>query len=114
MWIQHLLVEFKIFKIHKLMLEKQEAKTTINDIVQQHKQSIQNNDDATTEEKEVANNLVNASQQNVISKIDNATTNNQIDGIVSDGRQSINAITPDTSIKRNAKMILILKQLIRK
>ena len=94
--------------------KKQEAKTTINDIVQQHKQTIQNNDDATTEEKEVANNLVNASQQNVISKIDNATTNNQIDGIVSDGRQSINAITPDTSIKRNAKMILILKQLIRK
>lgn len=80
--------------------KKQEAKTTINDIVQQHKQSIQNNDDATTEEKEVANNLVNASQQNVISKIDNATTNNQIDGIVSDGRQSINAITPDTSIKK--------------
>ena len=47
-----------------------------------------------------SNNLVNASQQNVISKIDNATTNNQIDGIVSDGRQSINAITPDTSIKK--------------
>ncbi|MEJ7243062.1 DUF1542 domain-containing protein, partial [Staphylococcus caprae] len=45
--------------------KKQEAKTTINDIVQQHKQTIQNNDDATTEEKEVANNLVNASQQNV-------------------------------------------------
>ncbi|MGW9983116.1 SasC/Mrp/FmtB intercellular aggregation protein [Staphylococcus epidermidis] len=83
--------------------KKQEARTTINDIVQQHKQTIQNNDDATTEEKEVANNLVNVSQQNVISKIDNATTNNQIDGIVSDGRQTINAITPDTSIKRNAK-----------
>ncbi|OFR99610.1 YSIRK signal domain/LPXTG anchor domain surface protein [Staphylococcus sp. HMSC067B04] len=89
--------------------KKQEAKTTINDIVQQHKQSIQNNDDATTEEKEVANNLVNASQQNVISKIDNATTNNQIDGIVSDGRQSINAITPDTSIKRNAKNDIDIK-----
>lgn len=89
--------------------KKQEAKTTINDIVQQHKQTIQNNDDATTEEKEVANNLVNASQQNVISKIDNATTNNQIDGIVSDGRQSINAITPDTSIKRNAKNDIDIK-----
>ncbi|EKS37960.1 SasC/FmtB family protein [Staphylococcus epidermidis] len=89
--------------------KKQEAKTTINDIVQQHKQTIQNNDDATTEEKEVANNLVNASQQNVISKIDNATTNNQIDGIVSDGRQTINAITPDTSIKRNAKNDIDIK-----
>ena len=31
--------------------KKQEAKTTINDIVQQHKQSIQNNDDATTERR---------------------------------------------------------------
>ena len=31
--------------------KKQEAKTTINDIVQQHKQTIQNNDDATTEER---------------------------------------------------------------
>ncbi|MGJ0743029.1 SasC/FmtB family protein [Staphylococcus epidermidis] len=89
--------------------KKQEAKTTINDIVQQHKQTIQNNDDATTEEKEVANNLVNASQQNVISKVDNATTNNQIDGIVSDSRQSINAITPDTSIKRNAKNDIDIK-----
>ena len=50
-------MEFKIFKIHKLMLGKAKAKTTINDIVQQHKQTIQNNDDATTEEKEVVNNL---------------------------------------------------------
>ena len=51
MWIQHLLVEFKIFKIQVNVRKKQEAKTTINDIVQQHKQTIQNNDDATTEEK---------------------------------------------------------------
>ena len=39
-----------IQNIHKLMLEKAKARTTINDIVQQHKQSIQNNDDTTTEE----------------------------------------------------------------
>ena len=57
---------------------RKKQETTINDIVQQHKQTIQNNDDATTEEKEVANNLVNVSQQNVISKIDNATTNNKL------------------------------------
>ena len=43
-------MEFKIFKIYMWMLGKTKARTTINDIVQQHKQTIQNND-ATTEEK---------------------------------------------------------------
>ena len=33
---------------------------------------------------------------------------------MSDGRQTINAITPDTSIKRNAKMILMVKAADRK
>lgn len=83
--------------------KKQQAKNDINHVATQHKQAIQNNDDATNEEKEVANKLVDAAINKINTNIDNSTTNAQVDNAVNDGTQTINAITPATTVKSNAK-----------
>ncbi|WP_422124958.1 DUF1542 domain-containing protein [Staphylococcus caprae] len=85
------------------VVKKQQAKELIRNTAEQRKQAIQNNDDATNEEKEVANQLVNAAINKVNTNIDNATTNDQVDNAVNVGTQNINAITPATAVKTNAK-----------
>ena len=79
------------------VVKKQQAKESIRNTAEQRKQAIQNNDDATNEEK----------KQQIIklnTNIDNANTNDQVDNAVNVGTQNINAITPATTVKTNAKM----------
>lgn len=85
------------------VVKKQQAKESIRNTAEQRKQAIQNNDDATNEEKEVANQLVDAAINKVNTNIDNANTNDQVDNAVNVGTQNINAITPATTVKTNAK-----------
>ena len=85
------------------VVKKQQAKESIRNTAEQRKQAIQNNDDATNEEK-VANQLVDAAINKVNTNIDNANTNDQVDNAVNVGTQNINAITPATTVKTNAKM----------
>ena len=84
------------------VVKKQQAKESIRNTAEQRKQAIQNNDDATNEEK-VANQLVDAAINKVNTNIDNANTNDQVDNAVNVGTQNINAITPATTVKTNAK-----------
>ena len=53
--------------------------------------------------KKVANQLVDAAINKVNTNIDNANTNDQVDNAVNVGTQNINAITPATTVKTNAK-----------
>ena len=47
--------------------------------------------------------MVDAAINKINTNIDNATTNAQVDNAVNDGTQTINAITPATTVKTNAK-----------
>lgn len=89
--------------INATVIKKQQAKTEIGNIAQQHNQQIQHNQNATTEEQEAAVKLVNAALNNINNNINNAHTNNQVDTLVQSGTQSINAIQPETKVKANAK-----------
>lgn len=89
--------------VHANVIKKQQAKNDINDVATRHKQVIQTNDDATTEEKEVAIQLVDATVTKINNNIDNATTNTLVDSAVDDGTQNINNITPATTVKTTAK-----------
>lgn len=83
--------------------KKQQAKENINNVAQNHKNEIDSNNNATTEEKEAVKNLVNAAITNINNNIENADTNTQVDSVVTNGTQTINAITPATTVKSNAK-----------
>ncbi|MCC3754475.1 SasC/FmtB family protein [Staphylococcus capitis] len=83
--------------------KKQQAKENINNIAQNHNNEIDSNNAATTEEKEAAKNLVNAAINNINTNIDNGNTNTQVDNAVTNGTQTINSITPATTVKTNAK-----------
>ena len=81
-----------------LQLIKPQAKESINHVAQNHNNEIDLNNNATTEEKDDAKNLVNAIT-NINNNIDNADTDAQVDSAVANGTQTINSITPATTVK---------------
>lgn len=89
--------------INTTVNKKPQAKENINHVAQNHNNEIDLNNNATTEEKDDAKNLVNAAITNINNNIDNADTDAQVDSAVTNGTQTINSITPATTVKTNAK-----------
>ncbi|MCM3497772.1 SasC/FmtB family protein [Staphylococcus capitis] len=89
--------------INTTVNKKPQAKENINHVAQNHNNEIDLNNNATTEEKDDAKNLVNAAITNINNNIDNADTDAQVDSAVINGTQTINSITPATTVKTNAK-----------
>ncbi|MHA6806911.1 SasC/FmtB family protein [Staphylococcus capitis subsp. urealyticus] len=89
--------------INTTVNKKPQAKESINHVAQNHNNEIDLNNNATTEEKDDAKNLVNAAITNINNNIDNADTDAQVDSAVANGTQTINSITPATTVKTNAK-----------
>ena len=89
--------------INTTVNKKPQAKESINHVAQNHNNEIDLNNNATTEEKDDVKNLVNAAITNINNNIDNADTDAQVDSAVANGTQTINSITPATTVKTNAK-----------
>ena len=68
---------------------------------------INNNKDATNEEKDEAKRLLEISKNKTITNINQAQTNNQVDNAKDNGMNEIATIIPATTIKTDAKRLLI-------
>lgn len=92
--------------MHKL-LRKESARNAIEQKATQQTQFINNNDNATDEEKEVANNLVIATKQKSLDNINSLSSNNDVENAKVAGINEIANVLPATAVKSKAKKILI-------
>ncbi|WP_234101375.1 LPXTG-anchored aggregation protein SasC [Staphylococcus argenteus] len=82
--------------------KKQEATGILNDLATAKKQQINQNTNATTEEKQVALNRVDQELANAINNINQADTNTEVAQAQQSGTQAINAIQPNIVKKPEA------------
>lgn len=83
--------------------KKQEATGILNDLATAKKQQINQNTNATTEEKQVALNQVDQELANAINNINQADTNAEVAQAQQSGTQALNAIQPN--IVKNQKQL---------
>ncbi|TBW83748.1 DUF1542 domain-containing protein, partial [Staphylococcus hominis] len=93
-------------RINAQVVEKESARNAIEQKATQQTQFINNNDNATDEEKEVAKNLLEASKIKTISSINQAQTNAQVDNAKNTGMDEMSLIHPATTTKTDAKTAL--------
>lgn len=82
--------------------KKQEATGILNDLATAKKQQINQNTNATTEEKQVALNQVDQELANAINNINQADTNAEVAQAQQSGTQALNAIQPNIVKKPEA------------
>ncbi|WP_053027583.1 SasC/FmtB family protein [Staphylococcus haemolyticus] len=92
-----------ITKIQPDVVKKSEAKRAIDDEVIAKKAEIDQNQEATKEEKDAAKAKVDEEATKAKQSIDNATTNEAVDQAKTQGVTTITAIQPDTIKKAEAK-----------
>ncbi|UDI77993.1 DUF1542 domain-containing protein [Staphylococcus taiwanensis] len=92
-----------IAKILPEAVKKAEAKRAIDDEVTNKKQEIDNNSEATQEEKDAAKAKVDEEATKAKQSIDNATTNETVDQAKTQGVTTITNIQPETIKKAEAK-----------
>lgn len=85
---------------------KKNAKDAIDQKAQQQIATIENNPDATTEEKAAAKNLVTTAQNEAKIAIGQNHTTQEVNDTKTNNIEKINAIQPSTEVKTNAKQAL--------
>ena len=95
--------ETTISSIQPEVVKKAEAKRAIDDAVTAKKAEIDQNQEATKEEKDAAKAKVDEEATKAKQSIDNATTNEAVDQAKTQGVTTITAIQPDTIKKAEAK-----------
>ena len=95
--------ETTISSIQPEVVKKAEAKQAIDDAVTAKKAEIDQNQEATKEEKDAAKAKVDEEATKAKQSIDNATTNEAVDQAKTQGVTTITAIQPDTIKKAEAK-----------
>ena len=90
-------------RINAQVVEKESARNAIEQKSTQQTQFINDNDNATDEEKEVANNLVIARKQNALDNINSLSSNSDIENAKVTGINEIAKVLPATSVKSKAK-----------
>ena len=86
-------------RINAQVVEKESARNAIEQKSTQQTQFINDNDNATDEEKEVANNLVIARKQNALDNINSLSSNSDIENAKVTGINEIAKVLPATSVK---------------
>ncbi|WP_415426952.1 SasC/FmtB family protein [Staphylococcus borealis] len=87
-------------------IKKSSAKQAIDDSATAKKAEIDNNSDATQEEKDAAKAKVDAEATKAKAAIDQANTNNEVEQAKSSGVTTIEGIQPDTIKKSSAKQAI--------
>lgn len=82
---------------------KANAKAEINQATIAKRQEINQNNEATLEEKEAALNELNQTTNQAIGEIDNSVSNSDVDQAKDNGVNAINIINPVTIVKQNAR-----------
>ncbi|WP_143120336.1 DUF1542 domain-containing protein, partial [Staphylococcus aureus] len=90
-------------RINAQVVEKESARNAIEQKATQQTQFINNNDNATDEEKEVANNLVIATKQKSLDNINSLSSNNDVENAKVAGINEIANVLPATAVKSKAK-----------
>ena len=89
--------------INAQVAEKESARNAIEQKATQQTQFINNNDNATDEEKEVANNLVIATKQKSLDNINSLSSNSDVENAKVAGINEIANVLPATAVKSQAK-----------
>ncbi|OFM07457.1 SasC/FmtB family protein [Staphylococcus sp. HMSC069D07] len=95
--------ETTISSIQPEVVKKAEAKQAIDDAVTAKKAEIDQNQEATKEEKDAAKAKVDEEATKAKNNIDQSTTNNDVDQAKTDGASAITKIQPDVVKKSEAK-----------
>ena len=95
--------ETTISSIQPEVVKKAEAKRAIDDAVTAKKAEIDQNQEATKEEKDAAKAKVDEEATKAKNNIDQSTTNNDVDQAKTDGASAITKIQPDVVKKSEAK-----------
>ena len=90
-------------RINAQVVEKESARNAIEQKSTQQTQFINDNENATDEEKEVANNLVIARKQNALDNINSLSSNSDIENAKVTGINEIAKVLPATTVKSKAK-----------
>ncbi|PTU86791.1 methicillin resistance protein FmtB [Staphylococcus pasteuri] len=85
---------------------KEEARTQINQAINNQDEVISKVQDATQEEKDEANNEVNRLANQAINDINNLRNNNQVEVAKDEAINKIQQILPSTAVKTNARQLL--------
>ncbi|HDJ3073257.1 TPA: LPXTG-anchored repetitive surface protein SasC [Staphylococcus aureus] len=82
---------------------KQAARDAINQASARKRQEINNNREATQEEKQVSLNALTQATNQALEQINQSTTNVDVDNAKADGLNAINPIAPITVVKQDAR-----------